>query len=756
MRTAILAALFVVGASGAVDPAVARFGQAAQAYEKKEFATVVRLLSAPGQPASLRDYVAYYLANAQLVSNAGESAVKVLEAYGANPVASSPLAGRIFLLQAKALMGQNGVSPATIAKARNILQSNYALLPQPDGDFALAQAFEQTGFPKQAADYYGQVYYGKPASDLADKAKAALDKLKSELGAEFPSPTAKQKLTRAQGWLDARQYVRARQEYSVLANELSGGDRDLAKTGVGVAMFLGSDPRGAETYLKSFEPSNADAAAQRLYYLTEAFRRNGEDSDMLDVVGQLQERYPQSEWLPKALLTAGNRFLLTKDRAQYVPLYQRLADSFPNDGSAALSHWRVVWAAWLERNPRRVMLLKQQIERFPADGHVSDALYFLGREAEQSGHAGEARAYYTRLAVDFPHYYYAGLAREKLKDPKIASAKADADAVAWLDRSAARHTSSITSDLVGTPNEATRARIDRGRLLIEAGLATQAIEELQFGVKQNGEQATLLTMELAGSMPEPYLGLKVMKRYSGDYLSLPFDKAPRSFWEMLFPLPYRDELTADAKTHNLDPLAVAGLIRQESEFNPGAKSAFAYGLMQLRPSTGKEAGRHEGLRVANPRSLFSPALNIKVGTEYLKSQLDAQGGDWIKTLVAYNAGPTRVREWVGDYGYDDPAEFIENIPFTETRDYVQAVLRNQQAYRELYGPDRVAVAAEPAGAGSAPAAKIANSSAVAKLVSKPPAPRTAANVRSAKPAVHKATGSKSAVSKAKTTKHAAA
>ena len=220
---------------------------------------------------------------------------------------------------------------------------------------------------------------------------------------------------------------------------------------------------------------------------------------------------------------------------------------------------------------------------------------------------------------------------------------------------------------------------------IAAGLTTQAVEELEFGAKQSSEQPTLLAMELSRAMPTPYLAVKVMKKFSGDYLSLPFEKASRAFWEMLFPLPYQDSLTASATARDLDPYAVAGLIRQESEFNPSARSAFAYGLMQLRPATGMQLGRSDGIRVSNAGMLFDPSLNIKLGTLYLRTELNQWDGDWVKTLAAYNAGPSRVKEWLNQYGYGDSAEFIENIPFSETRDYVQAVLRNGQVYRELYG-----------------------------------------------------------------------
>ena len=722
-----------IAAVAVVDPAVNRLGQAISAYEKKDFFTAVHLLTATGQPPKLRDYVVYYLANAELVTNNGEAAIRDLGHYAENPVASSPLAGRIGLLYAKALLGQPGGTPATAAKARQILQTDYTLLPQPDGDYALGLAFEATGFPREAAVYFQHVYYLHPAADISDKARAAFEKLRPTLGTDFPVAPAREQLDRANAWLNAKQYVKARQEFAVLANDLTGADKDEAQSGVGAALYLGGDAAGTISYLAPLEPKGPEAAAERLYYLTEAYRHVNDDAAMLDAVHKLGELYPVSPWRLKALITAGYRYLMTQDRTQYVPLFQAAATSFPGDSAAALCQWRVAWAGWLDHSPLKVQLLKEQVEKFPADTHVSDALFFLGRAAEQASEFGAARAYYERLNLHFPHYYYAGLARTRLTDPKLASAKIDPAVHTWLEQwTDASHSGTIPADVMATPNDVTRQRIERGRLLITAGLTTQAVEELEFGAKQGNEQPTLLAMELSRAMPTPYLAVKVMKRFSGDYLSLPFEKASRAFWEMLFPLPYQETLTARSTASDLDPYAVAGLIRQESEFNPGARSAYAYGLMQLVPATGKALGKKDGILVASAGMLLDPSLNIKLGTEYLRSQLSHWDGDWVKTLAAYNAGPTRVRQWLDQFGYTDSAEFIENIPFNETRDYVQAVLRNGQVYRELYGSQKAILASDAADDSPVPPAKITDVATVSKAVAKKPlraAPRNKAGAK---------------------------
>jgi len=192
-------------------------------------------------------------------------------------------------------------------------------------------------------------------------------------------------------------------------------------------------------------------------------------------------------------------------------------------------------------------------------------------------------------------------------------------------------------------------------------------------------------MELAESADAPHQAMRIMKSNSPEYLSLPVPSAPRKFWELLFPLPYRSDLVRNARERDLDPFLLAGLIRQESEFNPQAVShAKAYGLTQIRPATGRQFARAAGVSRVTTNVLYQPAANLKIGSSILRSMLDHQNGQVEQTLAAYNAGPNRVVEWMAWKTYREPAEFVESIPFTETRDYVQAVLRNAEMYRRLY------------------------------------------------------------------------
>lgn len=155
-------------------------------------------------------------------------------------------------------------------------------------------------------------------------------------------------------------------------------------------------------------------------------------------------------------------------------------------------------------------------------------------------------------------------------------------------------------------------------------------------------------------------------------------------YRLYFPVLERETLISSSKENGLDPVLVAALIRQESNFNPLATSpAGARGLMQLMPAVGKTVADSKGIGPWDPELLYQPAINIKLGTAHL-SGLAHKYPEVVKVLAAYNAGESRVEKWSSKTGAADPEVFTERIPFVETRDYVRTIIRNRAYYQALY------------------------------------------------------------------------
>ena len=175
------------------------------------------------------------------------------------------------------------------------------------------------------------------------------------------------------------------------------------------------------------------------------------------------------------------------------------------------------------------------------------------------------------------------------------------------------------------------------------------------------------------------------KAYAPGYLYMPLDQAPAQFWQMAFPMPYRSYIDVYSQEQSVDRFLVAALIRQESEFNFAVIShANAYGLMQVLPSTGKDLARRIGIRKFNASQLLTPDRNIQLGTLYMRNLLNSFGGQEEYVLASYNAGPGRAKLWQTWGPFREQPEFVEAVPFQETRTYVQVVLRNADIYRHLY------------------------------------------------------------------------
>jgi peptidoglycan lytic transglycosylase len=652
---------------------LARLALGVAAYEQKDYpGAIAQLEQVDGKLPLIADYTQYYLAAALAETNNPAEVRRDLDAVRAG-TPKSPMAARSWLLEGRALAAQP-------LEAVRFLREHYADLPQPDGDLALAGAYQAANDLPHAAGCDQKVYCDRAVGPASDRAIAALAALKTSMGSAYPPPPAADLLRRAGRLMEVREYDRAHSEYAALPGELSGIERDQARVRIGAAELLGGKLTTATQYLRGLDSLDPEADAERLYYLEECSRRAANDAGIQSALEELGRRYPKSSWRLKALASAAGRFLIVNQPDAYLPLYRAVYEDFPESSTAGLCHWKITFHAYMQGERNAEDLLREHLVRYPAHATAPAALYFLGRQSERRGEYGAARAFYRRLAAAFPNTYYGMLARERQQNPDVARAGSSPEA----EQFAAGIRFPEPAPLPAAPTRATTVRIDRSRLLRAAGLSDLADGELRFGLRDDG-QPVLLGLEMASNAEAPAQGVRIMKAMASDYLRMPLDRAPRKLWELLFPLPYRRDLERYARQQRIDPFLLAGLIRQESEFDPNAIShANAYGLTQVRPSTGKLFARKAGVRRFSNRSLLQPAVNLNIGSSVLRSMLDQNNGKVEQTLAAYNAGPNRSAEWIAWNTYREPAEFVETIPFTETRDYVQAVLRNADVYRRLY------------------------------------------------------------------------
>ncbi|WP_132517288.1 lytic transglycosylase domain-containing protein [Rhizobium sp. BK376] len=291
---------------------------------------------------------------------------------------------------------------------------------------------------------------------------------------------------------------------------------------------------------------------------------------------------------------------------------------------------------------------------------MSRAWYWLGRSAEAGG-PGKAADFYVK-AAGYPSTFYGQLAAEKL----------------------GRRTLDVTYP-TPTPDD---------RQHFQSREAVQAISRLEAA--GYGWRADALYRALAQQLQSPgeiaILAARA-ERAGNHQLSLQVGKIAYSrgidVAALAFPIgviPDNANISGSGKA-----LAYA-IARQESAFNPEAVSAAnARGLLQLLPKTAKAVADRHGIAYSANKLTQDAGYNATLGAHYLGEQIDAFGGSYILTFVAYNAGPNKVPNWISRYGdprgksLDDVIDWIERIPFPETRNYVQRVMENYQVYKARLG-----------------------------------------------------------------------
>jgi len=619
----------------------------------------------------LADYVGYLSAVADAGLRQFNDTEHALAPVWQSTPASS-LVTKAVLLQAESYM-QLGNAAAAIT----LVQQHFADLQAPQAELLLARAFEAQNNTSAAAPHYQKIYLEYPLSVEASEAEAALTR--------YPSIPPEALLARGVKLVTGGDYTRAGKELTALLPRLTGPNFDLARVQIGAAAYLARENESAYKFLLSFETATPELEAERLYYLLQCQRRLNRLDEMNATLEKLALSYPQSHWRLQALVSVGNYYVSHDQPEVAQPVYRTCFELFPADPQADACHWKVTWAAYLHDAAQAEGMLREHLTRYAASDQASPALYYLGRIAESKSDWASARAYYDALSNAYPNYYYAILARERLESPSVLSAPASPDSTEFL--SAIQIVKRRAPESF-EPTPLTTQRIARARLLEHAGLDDLAEGELRFGAKVDG-QPQVIAIELADAASQrdaPDQGIRYIKRYAPGYLSLSIDAAPEKFWRLAFPLPYRKALEEYCRAQGLDPYLMAALIRQESEFNPTAVSpANARGLAQVMPATGRQLSRQLGIRRFRTAMLFTPDTNLRMGTYYLKQLSDELQGKWEATLASYNAGKSHVTAWLAAGNYREPAEFVESIPFNETRVYVQSVLRNAEVYRKLYG-----------------------------------------------------------------------
>ncbi|MGE0212345.1 MAG: transglycosylase SLT domain-containing protein [Parvibaculaceae bacterium] len=436
---------------------------------------------------------------------------------------------------------------------------------------------------------------------------------------------------------------------------------------VEVAASLLRDEKGSTAKWRALPAEFRNSQALR-YAAARNYRRGGYYDQAAEILLAAPSEHaklydPEAWWIERRLVVRGT----LDDKGSWRTAYKLAA----GHGYSAGEHFceGEFLAGWIAL--RKLKDAKTALRHFsriaegaPNRTEASRGHYWTGRAYSALGDSGKASQAYKQAAAT-PTLYYGQLAREALGrggDPiPISTAKA---------------------------TDSGRAAVSRDELMRAFKLLADAGAERELGIFLRALAARFNTPAEAAAVAS------IVSKEGGAFMAVRFAKAASGQGVDIDDWGYPARAIPDWKGIGkpIERSAVYGLIRQESEFNSKAVShAGARGLMQLMPGTAKLVTRQYKLSY-NERALTAdPSYNVKLGAAHLADLVEAYDGSYILSFVAYNAGPRRAREWIAKYGDPrspgvDPIDWVESVPFTETRKYIQKVLQNVQVYRARLDP----------------------------------------------------------------------
>jgi soluble lytic murein transglycosylase len=546
-------------------------------------------------------------------------------------------------------------------------------------ELALGKSYLRTDHPERGMEILKHLYYTMPSSAEAGAAGIQLLSIGSALeGSYSDEKTRADLLAKAGHWADAAS------AYRQLLNKAPATELSVVQVALASALRHTNNVDEGRMLLEQVQASG-EANAQRLYLLGEIARNQNNESAVVQNLELMRQQATVSPWFEQALYSAANMYLLEKNYDRAIDLFREMQQRFQGSPRASYANWKASWLTYRQgRRENAKKDFENQVMWYPDRPEVPAALYWRARIAEDDHDYALARAWYTKLGDRFHNYYYGYLGRERLAKLPPAPTEVSLTQDSTLAQiPELRLPGPESLEVEAPPNQ---LRAEKSGLLVNAGLNEFAIRELQ--AEQGGQGARWATLAIARIYQDSgqnNRAIQFLKKALPGYYSVDLTALPRPYWEILFPRPYWTDLQTQSMANSLDPYLVASLIRQESEFNPGAVSpANAYGLMQMLPQVGKAEAKFAHIKRFSTASLLEPTLNIQLGTHYFKEMVMQYNGQVEYALAAYNAGSNRVDDWLRSGSYRDVPEFVESIPFTETREYVQAIMRNAKVYQRLY------------------------------------------------------------------------
>lgn len=647
-------------------PALTALARGIGLYNRGQYTdAVAQLTTRSSLGGTVAHYAAYYAAQAEMKLGRHASAARRFASISSQS-SNGYLSEAAAIGAAEAAEARGFFAAAQEMYERQLTQSPLApdlLLRR------LARVHLARNQPSRAIDAFRRLHDEFPSSAFNAEAARELVRLQALESSTPSGARLGAARARADRLVAAKRYRDARTVYLDIEKHTTGAELDHVQLQRAIAEYFIKEYATARRLLRAHLDHPEHQPAARFYDLMAA-RALGADAEFEPLAQAFVDRFGETAWAEEVFEVLATQYIRRNRDEDADALFRRLLASFPNGPFAARAAWKVGWRAYRFGSAAEAAhVFERAAVAFPRSDYRPAYLYWAARAHESRGETASAAFGYALLETDYRHSYYGRLARSALASTGVPAPTA------------------LTTAATRSPADGGLPAAPTGNLirsLLAAGLYNDAHNEIRYARHRWGDdpvlQATLGWLHHAKG--DLLAGANLTRRAYPQYMTAGGDALPREMLAVMFPVGYWKLIRQHADRHRLDPHLLAALIAQESAFVPDIRSpARATGLMQLMPATADRYARR--LALPRPATLTDPALNIRLGTAYF-ADLIREFGDVHLALASYNAGENRVRRWLADRPDLRADEFIDDIPFPETQNYVKKILGAAENYRRIY------------------------------------------------------------------------
>lgn len=568
----------------------------------------------------------------------------------------------------------------------------------------LGDCYTYMGNTLKAAEAYRRVWIMYPSSNIAEEAKTRFDFLRLT-DPSIPDINLQDRYKRALSLSQSLQDDLAIKEFqSLIRAGIEGDMRREVMLRLGVSMYRRNRYPEALNIFRELLKTSEDNNGEVLYWIGKIHYRSKDDKKFQEIYTQYLNLHPAGTLAEEVTYRLGDYYAEKGKVQDAVKYYNQVLGNFPSGSFADDALWSLGWHYYMQKDfPMALDSFSLLLDRYPYSELYNQALYWKGRSAEASGLKESALSAYDVLCNRARYTYYCYTVKGHTKEVRgiftgvpdgINSSRPMPDRLNQgpglnLEEPAVtlRVNNKNPSDpLLETPN------FRKVRELLAMRMHREAANELSIvRSRLSLDKDSLLKVSGLFYDAEDYTdSLHILRRNFFETLERGGDNVPVGFWRLAYPLGYWGLIAMYAEMHRIDPFLLLAIVREESSFDPRAISrSGARGLMQLMPYTAEWISKRIGRERPLEDDLFAYELNISFGTYYLAYLLDRFRGNLTLAIAGYNAGPTAVEQWYKEWGNLPMAEFIDSIPYSETKGYVKRVLKSYIEYLRIYSGSQV-------------------------------------------------------------------